>query len=502
MEAEQVTLGGKAGTRKLSRRIGRCSVLLLGLFTSQSIPCTSAFQPQPLALTSKNIHRSDSKHLFSSLSIEPIDVEAINVQVRLPSAREAIAISKLPDKERRKLRKWDRMIIDLTAFREEKGHSVVTLQDVEDDPRWGELHRWTTSVRRNYSHQAVECKPRRTTTSKSGTKRHSLPEWKLRQILKLEFCWDIQSLSWEKRYDQLVEFYKEHGHSNVPANHPGQLGVFVQNCRREYRHLEQGEPSSLTVERLNKLFEVDFVWAKSREEAWEYYYNQLREFYNKFGHANVPELYPDSPALGRWCVNQRTHYRRRYQGEPSSLTEERIQLMEDLGFVWNYQRHKFEMMLKRLSKYFLEHGHINISTNDQDNQDLRYWITIQRYYYHRRKRDLESRGASSVPLTEERIQSIETAIPGFHWRVRGATNAGPSSQDWANLFDEMRKKGLQPGMPMKRHWFDGVNPFSINVKNTWTDKDLLDLWNADTGDDEDDNDSFSEDDQYNSDGSE
>ena len=184
-------------------------------------------------------------------------------------------------------------------------------------------------------------------------------------------------------------------------------------------------------------------------------------------------------------MNQRTYYKRRYRGELSSLTEERIQLLEDLGFAWNYRQFKFDSMLNRLSNHYLEHGHTQIATTDTRNQDLRFWITIQRYYYHHRQRDLASDGVSTVPLTEERIQAIESAIPDFQWRARGG-KTGPSSKDWANLFDAMREKGIRPGLPAKTHWFDGVNPFKDTVKHTWTEEDLMALWNADGEDDDDD----------------
>ena len=377
------------------------------------------------------------------------------------------------------------MITDLTAFREEKGHSLVSANDVEEDGKWAELYRWTKSVRKNYGHQVLKARPKRTAASTGSTKRHTLSREKLQQLEKLDFCWDLHTLSWDRRYNQLLQFYKEHGHSKVPANHPDGLGVFVRNCRREYRRFEQGEPSTLTVNRLNKLFAVDFVWSRSREESWENRYKQLQEFYAKHGHSNVPEHYPDNPSLGKWCNNQRTYYSRLCRGQMSSLTEERIQLLEDVGFVWHYRRYKFDVMLNRLSTFYREHGHIQIPTNEKQNEDLRYWITIQRYYYHHRQKDLESDGMSSVPLTEERIRAIESAIPDFRWRVRGG-GSGPSSKDWAKLFDEMRKKGLRPDAPTKQHWFDGVNPFSITVKDTWTEEDLMALWNQEEEDDDDD----------------
>ena len=37
----------------------------------------------------------------------------------------------------------------------------------------------------------------------------------------------------------------------------------------------------------------------------------------------------------------------------------------------------------------------------------------------------------------------------------------------------------------KEHWFEGINPFTIEVKDKWTEQDLLELWNQPDGEDDD-----------------
>ena len=139
---------------------------------------------------------------------------------------------------------------------------------------------------------------------------------------------------------------------------------------------------------------------------------------------------------------------------------------------------QWEHMKQQLMDFYAENGHINVP-NELAYYKLRIWLNQQRYYYKRRKDGLSS------PMTPERIKMLETAIPDFSWRVRG--NNGPSLQDWGKLFDAMRAKGLKPGMRPKTHWFEGTNPFAANIKDVWTEQDLLALWNqADSdGDDED-----------------
>jgi hypothetical protein len=204
----------------------------------------------------------------------------------------------------------------------------------------------------------------------------------------------------------------------------------------------------------------------------------LSQYYEQHGHSNVPEDYVDNAQLGQWSMNQRTAYKRYAQGEPTALTADRIQLLEEIDFRWNLREHQWYSMQERLKQYYQENESVAIKSVDTANTDLRGWLILQRYHYHRRKKGLPS------PLTNQRIEALENAIPNFAWKA--FPGSGPSSEDWSSLFDAMRDKGIQPGTRPKQHWFEGVNPQKIDVKNMYTDKDLLELWNEDDEDDDDD----------------
>ena len=73
---------------------------------------------------------------------------------------------------------------------------------------------------------------------------------------------------------------------------------------------------------------------KSREARWIIRYNELLEFRRKFGHCRVPHGYSSNRKLSWWVMNQRAQYSARHQGKKSWLTNERIQLLNDSGFIW------------------------------------------------------------------------------------------------------------------------------------------------------------------------
>ena len=45
--------------------------------------------------------------------------------------------------------------------------------------------------------------------------------------------------------------------------------------------------------------------------------------------------------LYSWVQNQRQAYRAKQGGMPSSLTDEKIRQLEEIGFVWNKWEHEF-----------------------------------------------------------------------------------------------------------------------------------------------------------------
>ena len=73
---------------------------------------------------------------------------------------------------------------------------------------------------------------------------------------------------------------------------------------------------------------------KSREARWVIRYNELLEFRRKHGHCRVPHGYSSNRKLSWWVMNQRAQYTARNQGKKSWLTDERIQLLDGLGFIW------------------------------------------------------------------------------------------------------------------------------------------------------------------------
>jgi len=67
---------------------------------------------------------------------------------------------------------------------------------------------------------------------------------------------------------------------------------------------------------------------------WEDRYFELQAFKREKGHCRVPARYKANPKLGRWVMTQRRQFTLLMQGYPNTLTPERINRLEGIGFTW------------------------------------------------------------------------------------------------------------------------------------------------------------------------
>ena len=151
--------------------------------------------------------------------------------------------------------------------------------------------------------------------------------------------------SWCGYYQELLEFKKYYGHCNVPCKYEAnkQLGRWVDRQRQMYKHTKKG--CNISEERIELLEKIGFEWDRKRriaiksthyDKLWCGYYQELLEFKKYYGHCNVPCKYEANKQLGRWVDRQRQMYKHTKKG--CNISEERIELLEKIGFEWDRKR--------------------------------------------------------------------------------------------------------------------------------------------------------------------
>jgi len=148
---------------------------------------------------------------------------------------------------------------------------------------------------------------------------------------------------WKERYAELVDFKQEHGHCCVPTTYilNRRLGKWVDTQRRQYKIWKTEGESNLTKERRDKLNKIGFVWQAGKgghglpiDRLWKIRVKELKEFKKENKHCRVPKRYPQNKALARWVQNQRMAFKKWQKKEKSSLTDERVDELKKIDFVW------------------------------------------------------------------------------------------------------------------------------------------------------------------------
>ena len=132
--------------------------------------------------------------------------------------------------------------------------------------------------------------------------------------------------------------YKEkHGDFNVSAKKGAnkQLGNWAKRQRAQYKK------AKISTDRIAKLNEIGFEWDLSHlnaiqpnRGAWEARLAELVVYKEKHGDCNVPKGCAANTQLANWVDKQRQNYQLRNKSKKSSMTEERIAKLNEVGFKW------------------------------------------------------------------------------------------------------------------------------------------------------------------------
>ena len=186
---------------------------------------------------------------------------------------------------------------------------------------------------------------------------------------------------WEEKFQLLIEYKNEHGTTRVPKSHPA-LGTWVMDQRARYK---RGYLIQYRRERLNS---IGFEW-NVLTMSWMEMYNQLLCYKRQHnGSTNVPKVFVENKALGRWVQHQREMYSKK------KLPQDRIELLESIGFIWDTHHAHWMEMYKKLVAYEKKYGSTCVPQRWKEDPKLGRWVNTQRQAYSKSK------------LTQEQIDRL------------------------------------------------------------------------------------------------
>jgi hypothetical protein len=220
-----------------------------------------------------------------------------------------------------------------------------------------------------------------------------------------------KATKWMQSFDQLVAYKEEYGDCVVPRgyNPNPRLASWVAEQRKQYKLLQDGKPSSITSERIQRLNSLDFAW-NAQCTAWNRHMKALRNYKNDYGDCLVPLGHPEYPKLGLWVKEQRRHFALMKAGKRTHMTKERAQALEGIGFCWDTHEAVWGERYKELRQYNEVHGDCLVPTSYKKHPKLSTWV------HHQRRQFKKFKDGQSCHITSERIRILDKL--GFTWHPR------------------------------------------------------------------------------------
>eukprot|EP00566_Odontella_aurita_P006390 CAMPEP_0113531498 /NCGR_PEP_ID=MMETSP0015_2-20120614/3528_1 /TAXON_ID=2838 /ORGANISM="Odontella" /LENGTH=587 /DNA_ID=CAMNT_0000430337 /DNA_START=76 /DNA_END=1839 /DNA_ORIENTATION=+ /assembly_acc=CAM_ASM_000160 len=179
--------------------------------------------------------------------------------------------------------------------------------------------------------------------------------------------------------------------------------------------------------------------AARNQETWNLRLEQLRQYHSENGDFAVPRKYEANPQLGYWVNEQRKQIMFWVRGQPSTLTQERMGALFQMGFplpristnpspvlnapvmvasagdAWNVR-------LNELREYRVQRGDYAVPRKYEPNPQLGYWVNEQRKQF-----GFFFKGQKST-LSQARMRALYKIGFPFSIPKRGATgkSAKPS----------------------------------------------------------------------------
>jgi Helicase associated domain len=126
-----------------------------------------------------------------------------------------------------------------------------------------------------------------------------------------------------------------------------------------------------------------------------------------YNSCQVPTHFSENPRLGRWVHTQRHQRRLQLKGKKHCMTDERVQLLNDLEFSWEVKpslerpRATWQQRLDELKNFLAEHGNFHVPAGA--DPALHSWCQEQK----QRLKNVRKGKDGSKRMGPERIKALE-----------------------------------------------------------------------------------------------
>jgi hypothetical protein len=198
-------------------------------------------------------------------------------------------------------------------------------------------------------------------------------------------------------------------------------------------HIEEIKPGNMdSLGKITRVHQSPYTGgiAVNQSGRWQERFQDLCKFRQDYGHCCVPSHWPQNPPLSQWVKRQRCQYKRKKEGQHSTMTEDRNKALEQLNFVWDLHSAFWEERLKELYAFQDMHGHCNVPTTYPENPPLAVWVKCQRRQF--KLYSCTTEGAKRSNMTLTRIAKL--ARVGFLFKPRDIKRKGLANNTTSTYF--------------------------------------------------------------------
>lgn len=266
-------------------------------------------------------------------------------------------------------------------------------------------------------------------TQRQAKKRGKLSEVRINALNEIGFVWQRNARrigthsqpppadeapitrTWDEMLSELVDFFKLHGHCNVPEVWHAQpeLSRWVAIQRRAKKQ------NQLTPEQVGRMEEIGFAWS-THDGGWDAMFTKLVDHMRPM-HNGKPREAPVSGELKRWVLTQRQAKKR------GDLEPERERRLTNIGFEWEPFSSRWHKMFDALRRFQSEHGHCRVPAGWTKDPVLANWVGVQR------ARKIDGK------LSAERQMALDEL--GFMWRLGEFSGTRSPLEAWSKMLDRL-----------------------------------------------------------------
>ena len=219
------------------------------------------------------------------------------------------------------------------------------------------------------------------------------------------------------KYRSTIAFFEKNNRWPSPTSKnlkEQPLGQWIVRIRYIKNHFPERLPEKI----IDLVDKIDADKLQKSTEQWESSYYKLRDFVKNEKRWPLPgSSSPDENKLYNWCTTQKSIRNGILQGR---LSDERIQMLDNIGFLWNKNRKKrsWSESFDIVKNFYIQNGRWPVHATDSEENRLAKWCSKMRAY----KNGTDTTGK----LTSAQIKKLTSL--SFEWEINVTSNGRTEEQ--------------------------------------------------------------------------